>query len=485
MAAEDFRPKWVGPGSVIFPLLVFAGFVVALVVGGYFALQSEGPSPEDRFFAQTLPRWWIARSQGEPSPPDGRLFQDLPHPALKAPFERIDGLMGDPEAVAIETIGLNQTLEELAMPYWVDVVVRGRFPLLLVFRVVKREEWRIGEEVGEVLRVARLDRTNIATAFSGKTARDLPVVILDSLEASILQDLRAPASRSEKARAAHPVERLHRAWVRKYVDDNAGPGAWAAAQAAIHERDLRMLKMERRLKRGNVRVDRPERFRLSALWYENLEAFTEQGSRRTLIFSGDLEAVREADVALNSGLAAAALQAMLELWADVDAALQAHMTLGPPLDSRLVPPSLASYYEGDNPDFLSAGHRHLRSAVGGLRDGQAPACATLLRVLRAAAGPRVRYTAFHYGSMATLKEILQPEDLNPDHLADRVKAACEEGDDTLRRRAATILEAINGAEASPSSESQPSLPTHDRGAGPSHRHGTDASDRDHGPDAAY
>jgi hypothetical protein len=436
MDASDLRPRWVKPASRIFSVLVLVLVGGGLALGVRWALTDDGPTKEQVFFGETLPRWWIARARAEP--PDVDIWAELPHPALEAPLRRLDALFREPRGLAAEAVALNQALERAELPFWIDVVIRGELPLILTFQVASRDRWQVGEHAEDVLHVTRLDRTNVTTGFTSRKGRGLPVVLLDVLERSILRELRDEAG-------ASAAERLRADFVASYAAGAAGAGALDEARVELLERDRLVAQMARR--RDGVRVTRPERFRFPPAWYADLERLTEHGEGPTLVFSADLRGVAAADEALAEGPSGQALRALRALWASVGSAHQAHLALAPePAEGAPLPAPLAAYYDGVNPDIRRGAYLHYVATLGALRDAPAPPCAVLLRALGAAAGPPVRFTAFHYGSMAALHAVLETDALDAETLAAEVGERCAADAAEVRALAEAPLSAL-GVEA--------------------------------------
>lgn len=424
---EDFRPRWVGPASIAFSL-----FVLFVVGGGlglllYNTFRATGPDADTVFFADTLPRWWIARAKDEPPRVDA--LAHLPRSELKPVLESIDGLFGgDPKAVAVESATLNQALEEAKLPFWVDVVVRGRFPVVMTYAVHTRDRWRVGEAETDVLHVSRLDRTNVVTAFTGKKGYDLPVVLLAEIEGNILTQLR------DEAR--HPVAKTRQSWLSKSLETQGSSLELAAR--AVAARDRHILRMERRMKGGSLRVTRPERFELPYAWYAWLRRYSDHGTEGTFFFSNDIDEVEAADKALSEGPLGAALLAYRNQLAAIGAAHEAHLTLAPDPETTPPPAELVAYYGEEDTAFRRGGHLHMLGALGAARDAEAPVCASLVRMLGGAAGRYARATAWHYGTMAALHAWFGTTETDPGALAQAVEAACTRPDAELRARARTV-----------------------------------------------
>lgn len=440
--AEDFRPRWVGPVSVLFSLALLGGVLslVGLIVSAAF--ETSGPSAETTFFADTLPRWWIARSRGEPPPVD--LFDELPKASLQPVFEQLDGLFSEePKALAVESAALNQALEDAELPFWVDVVVRGSTPVILSYAIEARDRWSIGEAETDVLWVSRLDRSNAVSAYTGKRGYDLPVVLVAELERGILELLRAPPG--------HPVVDARKAWLSTWLQSHRS--SLEAVQASVLERDRRILRMERRMKSGRLRVTRPERFELPYAWYAWLRRYSEGGYEGIYFFSKDIDAVEAADVVLSTGEVGTALRSYRDVWARIGSAHQAHATLALEADEEVagpVPPELVAYYGPDDTPFRQDGHLHMRAALGAARDADAPMCASLLRLLSGAAGPHARATAWHYGTMSALHAWFETTETAPGALAQAVIKACEQPDEVLRARARRLAARLGVPPAEPS-----------------------------------
>lgn len=423
MSEPNFRPRWVGPAYVLFSLGV-AGLILGGIGFGASRVLTGGPSAEEVFFAETLPSWWVSKAKGETL--EGELFEDLPDEGLRAPLERIGTLLGgEPQAVAVEALTLNQAIEEAGLPFFVDVVVRGPWPLLLTFRVERRDLWARGEDLQDVVVASRLDRTNVVTAFTGRKGNDLPVVLLDRIESGILRRLRQASS--------DPVSAFVRDRMLAFARDAAPGFRPEAAIAAAQGRETAIAGFERR---RQLRIRRPERFDLPDHW---LETFEELGER-ALTFRAELDRVRAAQRKLSAPAVRSGLDALRRALAEVGSAHQLHVALSPDFMDAEPPPELRRVYGDEATDFRAGGHLHMLAALGAIRDSSAPACLALLRALEGAAGPHRRATAWYYGTLSALLALFESDDLSPAALAARAEAACEGGDNALRARAAQVLE---------------------------------------------
>lgn len=420
---------------------VSLGLAFAAVGGVGFlgwSLLGAGPSAEEVFFGRTLPSWWIATSKSELAKVD--VFAELPAPGLRAPLERIAPLLAtDPNGASAESIALNQAIEQAGLPYFVDVVVEGRWPLLLVFEVERRERYRQGELTQEVVVAERIDRTNVVTAFTGRKGDDLPIVLLDRIEASLL-DLLQTAPKG-------PVRTLVRD--RMLADaQTAVPGFRPEAAAeAVRAREKAMVQLERRRK---LRLRRPRRFSLPEPWVDDIEDLLE----RARFARFELDPILDADARLRAEPVAAGLAHLRRQWADVSSAHQLHVGLSPDLTEAEPPEALRFVYGDSNTGFRQGGHLHMRAAIGAIRDTRAPACLALLRTLEGGAGPHRRATAYYYGTVSALLALFDTQEMDPAVLAERAARACDEGDEALRARAAVVAAEIGVPEV----ERLPSAP---------------------------
>lgn len=431
MTEEQLRPKWVGIGSVIFGLVVVLGLAGGVGTLLWHHFGPKGPSANETFFGTTLPRWWIARAKSKPTKVD--IYAELPDPALEEPLRRIEASFPDAAGVAAEAIGLNEAIRQAKLPYWIDVSERRGFPVIMSFEVQRRDEWRVGDELAEVLLAARVDHTNVVAAFSGKMGGDSPVVLVDSLERVIIHDLSAKPTKN-------PVEKLRHRWRTAWAEARSAPGATEAAREALAERERAILKLERGPKR-NLRVDRPERFRLPISWTHSLKELTELDEGPGVLRYRDLHRVIEVSEKLMDGPSGQALEALLELDEDVGSAHEAFIALDFGSADAPSPPELERYHEGGSESIRRGAKAHLRAGLGAIRYGRSPPCAALLRMLRAAAGDHVRYTAWHYGSMAAIHMLMGEAELEPVALAEWAEEICEDPE-ALRASAGAALERL-------------------------------------------
>ncbi len=429
MSDPELRPRWVGPSSIIFSIALALGALAAI---GYSAwsLWPQGPSAEEIYFGKTLPHWWIATAKGKAPKRDA--LAEAPSEELRTSLEQIQELLqgSDPNAVAAESIALNQVIERAGLPYFIDVVVRGRWPLILSFAVAQRDTWKMGDKEQLVVVASRLDRTNVVTAFTGHKGEDLPVVLLDRIEASLLRILLKPSSQE--------VERLYRETLFTEAQ-KAVPGFdQEIVRKAVLAREKAIIRMEKYKK---LKISRPRRFRLPYSWLEEMEELTKKGA----ILKSDLRQLKKADQALNEGPTGEGLLWLRRRMAEVGSAHQAHAAFSPPLEDAPAPEALVYIYGEEATSFRAGGHLHMRAALGAIRDSQAPACLALMRTLRGGAGKHRRATAWYYGTISALVELFQTRETSPNYLAQQAKNACAEGDSSLRAKAAQALEKLGVA----------------------------------------
>lgn len=378
--------------------------VLAAAAGAAWWLMGR-ERPEEVFFRDTFPFWFIDRV-------DGR--NDLativaaaePWPALLPALRRLDDAFVpplDPERVKARATDLNPAIEAAGLPYWIDVFLYGERPLVLTYNVEGRRSWSGPRGKVEALRVRRLDRTNVVTSFLGHAGGQRPLVLLDRLEAALLDDLRLRAQGDAEGNQTDQVALGH---IKRLIDERAGAGAVDDAVQRVKARDELLDAMEKRLHNGRVRVSRPDRIRLGERYFEGLQPYTElSGGRLPLILSVDLTSLKQADRAIDDGPGAKAIAAALALEADAVEAHETHHALGSDPTPGVVPSALLDYVGDDDMDFSMQADQEMRAYLGELHDSAAPPCLAVARIGRSAGGAHARRTPHHFAAVTLLKQL--------------------------------------------------------------------------------
>ncbi|MGI5862220.1 MAG: hypothetical protein ACOX6T_09200 [Myxococcales bacterium] len=378
----------------------------AVVGGAYYwhrQLRAE-PEPAEELFRVALPGWIVERARDsiEVDKAAAELFAKADRwPKLRQRLEAIDAVWPEVEPVEAASAALNQTARESGLAYWVDVQVVRKQPILMTYRILGRARWAAGDASVEVLRVKRLDNLNIEMGLGGHAGGDLPVVLVDRVEESVMGELDAAFASEPRGNA---VDQLARSRWRAAAGSLAGGDELRKAVHRLQRRERLLGSLINRLNDGRLLLDPPAGFAWGDAFFERLEPYADRSRRGgPLILASDLRELRRADVALRAGESRAALDKVLE---HELLRIEAHEARHA-LDTRPlpVPPRLLEIAGEDDMEFAAASERELRAFFGELVDGPAPRCTSLLAIGRGVAGRHARLTPHHFAGAALVEQL--------------------------------------------------------------------------------
>lgn len=412
------------------PILVLAS--VAGACSG-----KSAPTPTS-FFADQFASYWIPCSQGEPCtlPDDKRAGLS---PALLERVLAVGTAYPDRAAVTAASAQLDEALATAGVPVLIDVQPWRDTTLLLAYQVVARRVWRHGDRALPVVRVHRLDHTNIEPAWLGHAGRDAPLVLLDKLEVELLDNLR-----NQRATGGNVVDAAVRKSWRTLAERATAAALLTKAIDALAQRDELHKKLEDSFHSKRVHVPYPERLLLGEDYFERLSPYADpQRSGGPLFMRTDLKALRAADRALGDNAVLQALHKLRDLEASATEAHEVHHAVHGTLDPSSVPADVMEALGDDDLQFGVAADGELRAYLGELHDAEAPPCLALGRLARVLAGERASRTPHHYAARVAFKH-LQGDDwlTSAAAVAGAVEQLCALDDAALRKKSADAWTAI-------------------------------------------
>jgi len=425
---------------------VCAVAVLAAVCAGVAWLRRPRPEPPERtLFASALPHWSVERLNGREGGAERRAMLDgaAPWPGLREALEKLADSYDRERPVLLESVAaVNAAARAAGLAYWVDAPHAAGKQWILSYDVLARSRWTLdGGKSVEVLRVRRLDRVNLEMAFLGHAGGDQPVVLLDRVEAELL-DL-AHGAYARDGRGGVAEQAANGAW-RSVMQNLAGAAALAEGARLLEERAERVRRLAKGPK-GGVIVEFPDRVELGDEFLDSLMPYADvaRGGGPVLL-GADLRAVREADRALRTGEPRRALDAVLDQMASDTEAHEARHALEPLGDGPV--PALVLEAAGDDDErFARSAANELTAYLGQLHASARP-CAVLAQLAFRAKGDRARATPHHFAAHVLLHALsYAPEKpLTAGQLEEDLLQSCREPPETLRARTAAAHEKILG-----------------------------------------
>jgi hypothetical protein len=400
------------------------------------------PDPAEALFARTLPSWIVARAGGSADLEEARAELKKaasPWPALGAPLAAIDADWPDGAKVREAVSALNRAAYDSKLAYWVDVQTIREQPILLTYRVEGRALWKADESSIEVLRVRRLDDLNVEMGLGGHADGDLPIVLVERVEETLMEEVGATF---ESPAPGNAVDQLARARFRAEAEAKSGAPALARAAQQLARRDQLLKDMIGRMKDGTLRLEPPDGLVWGEAFFDRLEPYADRSRRGgPLLLSSDLGDLARADSALASGEGRKALDAALETELLRIEAHEARHALD--RKQRDVPPRLLELVGDDDMDFAKSAERELRAYFGELIDGPAPRCVGLTEIGRLVGGKGARLTPHNFAG-ATLIERLDPAVDGKWEIAEMLERICALPEAELEERLLQAYESFYG-----------------------------------------
>lgn len=436
--------------------LIIGATVIALVALGLARLRRD---PLRELFAEAIPAWQVARTR-----PDGaaraepaRRMERLAArrlPALVGLFDRLDGEWPDDAKVRAVASEINAALRAREVPYHLDVQPIREQPIVLTYERQAVVPWRLPEgRAVDVVRIRRLDHLNIEMGLYGEAAvRGEPVVYLDRIEARLADEL--PRAFQDRP-GGDEVEQAVLAQVRRVL--SAGPEGAALAESVrlLAERDRLFEVMRKRLHGDGMVIEHPDRFVFGEAWAEEMAPyarFSQPGG--PLVLDTDLRAVARADDELASRDRHLPLERAVDLFAAVVEAHEAHHALDAPTGAP-PPGELLELLSGTDPRFATLADNELRAYLGELHDGPASPCLALAESVRGVHGEHVGRTPHFFARRVLLARLGAGLEKPPETPAALLALLCALSDDELRRRAASVFQALYGTPLVPARRGAP------------------------------
>ncbi len=412
----------------------------SVLVIGLVACACSGksaPTPTS-FFADRFAGYWIPCSRGERCALPDAERAGL-SPALAEHVLAVGAAYPDRAAVTAAAAALDQALATAGVPVLIDVQPWQDTTLLLAYEVVAKHRWRMGDKTLPVVRVHRLDHTNIEPAWLGHAGREAPLVLLDKLELELLDNVRA-----QRATDGNVVDAAVRTSWRALAERATDPTTLQRAIDALARRDELHKKLEDSFQSKRVHVPYPERLLLGEAYFERLSPYADpQRSGGPLFMRTDLKALRAADRELGDDVVLRALHALRDLEASATEAHEVHHAVHGTLDPSAVPADVMEALGDDDLQFGVAADGELRAYLGELHDAEAPPCLALGRIARILAGARSPRTPHHYAARVVFKHLGGGEWLtSTSAVAGAVAQLCALDDAALRKKAADAWTAI-------------------------------------------
>lgn len=411
--------------------------LVAMVAGAVACSSKSAPTPKS-FFADHFASYWIPCSQGEPCalPEEKRAGLS---PALLERVLAVGAAYPDRAAVTAASAALDDALATAGVPVLIDVQPWQDTTLLLAYELVAKHVWRHGDKALPVVRVHRLDHTNIEPAWLGHAGREAPLVLLDKLEVELLDNLR-----NQRATDGNVVDAAVRKSWRALAEAATDAATLKTAIDALAQRDELHKKLEDSFQSKRVRVPYPERLLLGEDYFERLSPYADpQRSGGPLFMRTDLKALRAADRALGEGIVLQALHKLRDLEAGATEAHEVHHAVHGKLDPSSVPADVMEALGDDDLQFGVSTDGELRAYLGELHDAEAPPCLALGRLARILAGARAPRTPHHYAARVAFKHLHGGQWLTSSAaVAGAVEQLCALDDAALRKKAADAWTAI-------------------------------------------
>jgi hypothetical protein len=307
-------------------------------------------------------------------------------------------------------------------------------PILTTYEVLERVTWSTadGGATTEAIHVRRLDRLNLELGLLGHASGSQPAILRDRMEVSVIDRLRIDPDEFPNA-VDELATRLWRAELAKLVDAKG----LEEAERRVNLREKLLREMEKRLKGGQVHVERPQRLVFGDEYFETLEPFTSTRRRGGPLFlASDLRALQRADEALGDSADLPTLVQVVDLEARV---VEAH-EVRHALDQReLAVPALLQRLVGEGDlRFGRMSERELRAFLGQLHDSKPPACLTIISLAQLARGSRASATPHFFAAhalLATLADADAERGLTEQQVVEILGTLCALPDAELRTKA--------------------------------------------------
>ena len=411
--------------------------LAAIVAGAGGCSRKSAPTPRS-FFADHFASYWIPCSESKPCALPDEKRAGL-SPVLLERVLAVGTAYPDRASVTAASAALDDALAAAGVPVLIDVQPWQDTTLLLAYQVVAKHAWRSGDKALEVVRVHRLDRTNIEPAWLGHAGREAPLVLLDKLEVELLDNLR-----NQRATDGNVVDAAVRKSWRALAERATDAATLTRAIDALAQRDELHKKLEDSFQSKRVQVPYPERLLLGEAYFERLSPYADpQRSGGPLFMRTDLKALRAADRALGEGAVLQALHKLRDLEAGATEAHEVHHAVHGKLDPSSVPADVMEALGDDDLQFGVSADGELRAYLGELHDAEAPPCLALGRLARILAGARAPRTPHHYAARVAFKHLHGGEWLtSAAAVASAVEQLCALEDAALRKKAADAWTSI-------------------------------------------
>ena len=422
-----------------------SAWLAALVLLGGTAGCKAKPSPAEWLYGRLLPDWQAFRAQNGEVKDGGAaraMFRGASAwPTLSEDLRHIDEAWPDDKQTAELVAALNQHAQLAGLPFWVDAQNVQARPILLTYKIRQRAQWKLAPPAlasVEVLQVLRLDSLNIAMGLIGQLNAERPLVLLDRVEGSIVDDL----SRAyEKPQPADEIEVAALEQFRRILESRVGGDRLQAVALKVAARDRLFRSMLGKLKTSLIA---PDRFVWGDAWFETVRPLTKfDRPGGPVVFASDLREVEAADRALdNPGTREVVTQLVSFLAEQVEAHEIRHAFETQPLP---IPAQLREQFREED-QIMDMAEAELRAYLGEMHDSSAPPCLTVLQLLRQTFGARARPTPHFFAGHAMFRVLASPAKQAP---VDLMHHLCALPDTQAREQAAQAWKKLYGVDLRP------------------------------------
>lgn len=446
--------------------LLLAILAVCVVAGAAYGISyyRKRPDPIRQLFVEQLPGWQLKRGKNW-IPAGGTELLAMQkalrrYPEVSAALGRLDAAYPDPEAVRAAGEGLSDALFASHLSYYVDPQLIMKKTILLSYAVIGEATWRAGARSVLVRRLSRLDTINVEMGLRGQTGNGRPLVFLDRIESSLLDDLLASADKHRAGshrRALTDADHAALYELRRALGAQVGEAALDSLIASLAAREEAFETMRRRLHDGKVRIEKPDSFVFSDAWFESLWPLSSiQNPGGPLILDNDLRSVEHADAQLRTREATATINALLDVTALSTEAHEVRHAFEEPTHAPLPdagaeasPPVPAALVEltGGDADFAAKANDELHAHLGEIHDAPSAPCFTIIKGIRQVRGRYAPRTPHFFAFFLLLSRLGSDETIaDPVALVHRL---CAEPAPALRLRAAALWKELYGTELVP------------------------------------
>jgi hypothetical protein len=357
------------------------------------ALAPRGRKGAELVYMDLIPAWQMFRSN-EPLKSDSPAARAMIRaaqawPSVAAALRALD--TSYPDDVPAHAARLNQAAREADVPYWVDVqTVKGR-SILLSYRISSRHAWQSERGPVETVRLRRADSLNVELGLLGQSSPNGPLIFLDRIEDDWSRQL------AEEPKPDQAVE-VGVAELFVVLAGQMDQGDVHPMISGLRERRQSFDVMQNRM---HVVVPKPSGLVWGPALFATVAPLTKfEKGRGPMVFDSDLQAVRQANLALERPAFHATMEALVNLRAESVEAHEARHAIEP------ASPPLAWFLRRySDPEFAVQINQETRAYLGELHDSPQGPCLSLLGLVRAAYFPKARRTPHFFAGRIIVRAL--------------------------------------------------------------------------------